>query len=416
MRAIARDRVGEVPITSAAPNASAVQERVSRLPENTRSIDIAEVRGVADSIALKHRYHNSDLHRNLMPRGMLARHVFDAIEEARVEALGARNLLGVRANLAALAQKRALNSGLSKRRDNDANTVAAVLGLIVRERLTGDSPPDAARFAVESRREFLEQRVGHLIDSLTHVIENQKGLSLISLRIISELVGDDCSPAYEDQEPGEMIRAESEDIELPDVDIGDIDNITVVGDDSVIDEDDDPANDIVIDEIENDDAQPGEGNHEGTVPWLPDHALSQVPETTAYGAFTASYDAVSNAEELCDAKELESLRIYLDQQMVDLSGDISARHHEPSIPMLIQNGVGNRVQEYSRNASTRQLRLDARTAYFDHRDCSGYSRAHTGTMRRKGGDSGLHHECMERWPQFRGLGSCRQTGKTRPTQ
>ena len=327
MRAIAYDNAVEMSITTGEPNVSSLQERVSRLPQKVHSIDIAEVRGTADSLALKHRYHDPDLHCKLMPSGTLARDIFDAIEEARIEALGARNMPGVRANLAALAQKRALKSGLSKRYDNSTSIVAAVLGLIVRERLTGDSPPDAARLAVEVQRKSLalDQRVGHLIDSLIDAIDNQQDLSLISLRIIAELVGDDLNSGYDDQNIDENIVTENQDFELPDVEASVIDNVVIIGNDDDIDKDNDNGsdNDIVINEIENDDAKPGEGNHQGTVPWRPNHALPPVLETPVYEIFTDTYDVTSKAEELCDIKELESLRGYLDQQMIDMSSAIS---------------------------------------------------------------------------------------------
>jgi len=326
MRAIAYDNAVEMSIITGEPNVSSLQERVSRLPQKVHSIDIAEVRGTADSLALKHRYHDSDLHCKLMPGGTLSRDIFDAIEEARIEALGARNMLGVRANLAALAQKRALKSGLSKRCDNSTSIVAAVLGLIVRERLTGDLPPDAARLAVESQRKSLalEQRVGHLIDSLIDNIENQKDFSFISQRIISELVGDDFNSGYDDQNIDENIVTENQDLELPDVEESAVDNVVIIGNDDVDkDNDNDSDNDIVINEIENDDAKPGEGNHQGTIPWVPNQALPPVLETPVYKIFTDIYDVVSKAEELCDIKELESLRGSLDRQMVDMSSAIS---------------------------------------------------------------------------------------------
>ena len=327
MRAIAYDNAVETSITTGEPNVSSLQERVSRLPQKVHSIDIAEVRGTADSLALKHRYHDPDLHCKLMPVGALARDIFDAIEEARIEALGARNMPGVRANLAALTQKRVLKSGLAKRCDNSTSIVAAVLGLIVRERLTGDSPPDAARLAVEVQRKSLalDQRVGHLIDSLIDTIENQQDLSLISLRIIAELVGDDLNSGYDDQNIDENIVTEDQDFELPDVEASIIDNVVIIGNDDDVDKDNDndSDNDIVINELENDDAKPGDGNHEGTVPWRPNHALPPVLETPIYEIFTETYDVTSKAEELCDIKELESLRGYLDQQMIDMSSAIS---------------------------------------------------------------------------------------------
>ena len=74
---------------------------------------------------------------------------------------------------------------------------------------------------------------------------------------------------------------EDQDFELPDVEASIIDNVVIIGNDDDVDKDNDndSDNDIVINEIENDDANHGEGNHEGTVPWRPNHALPPVLAT-----------------------------------------------------------------------------------------------------------------------------------------
>lgn len=323
MRAIANERAVNFPNATAARDLSAVRERVSRLPDNADSTDIAEVRGNADSVALKQRYHDSVLHRKLMPVRSVARDVFNAIEEARVEAIGATKMQGVRANLAALAQKRALRSGLSKRSGDYGSSLATILGLIVRERLTGEPPPEAAQSAVESQRRSLEQRVGHLIDSLGAIVDDQKSLSMISLRIIEELVGGDLNPGYEEAEADANDETEDEEIELADIDIGIEDNVEMIGQEDGADKDNEPVGDPIYVETEDDKADPGEGSHEGTVPWWPPESLPQrAVDTPVYKVFTDSYDVVVNAEDVCEATELENLRNYLDEQMVDMSGAI----------------------------------------------------------------------------------------------
>ncbi len=323
MRAIARDYEKGTPVEIAEKSVNAVQERVSYLSKKAGAIDVAEIRGTADSLALKHRYHDADLHRKLRPAGGLACDFFDAIEEARVEAIGARKMLGVRANLAALAQERALKSGLSTGRDTEANAVAAVLGLIVRERLTGESPPEAARVKVESQRMFLEKRVGHLIDLLIDNIENQRDLSLISLRIVAKLVGHDLDIGHEGEEADETMGGEIESSKLSDIEDVVIDSAVTVGHDNDVDQNNDSSNDIAIDDIDNEGANPGDGNHQGTVPWWPSGMLHSSFEPPAYKVFTDAHDVVSKAEELCDVSELDSLRKYLDQQMFDMSRAIS---------------------------------------------------------------------------------------------
>ena len=77
----------------------------ARLPEPARKMtrrDAAIVRGHADSIALKLACHDPKVHRKLMPGNPQARGVFEAVEQARVEAIGARRMSGVAKNLTAM--------------------------------------------------------------------------------------------------------------------------------------------------------------------------------------------------------------------------------------------------------------------------------------------------------------------------
>ena len=61
--------------------------------------DVSRVRGEADSMALKLRHHDRKTHLRRVPRGETARAIFEAVEQVRVEALGARRMAGVADNL-----------------------------------------------------------------------------------------------------------------------------------------------------------------------------------------------------------------------------------------------------------------------------------------------------------------------------
>jgi cobaltochelatase CobT len=80
----------------------------ARLPQPSHEMpvgEVAQVRGEADAIALKLRHHSDKIHAREAPSGEIARAVFDAVEQARVEAIGARQMVGVAENLsAALAE------------------------------------------------------------------------------------------------------------------------------------------------------------------------------------------------------------------------------------------------------------------------------------------------------------------------
>lgn len=328
-RAVAEDRDLEVKFTADVPGLAAGEARVPYLPHVVRAKDIAEVRGVADSLALRHRYHDMKLHAKLAPDGPLARAIFDSVENARVEAIGARQMPGMKANLAALAEKKAIETGLSRPSDDESGRLADVLGLLVRERLTGAPPPESAVVAVESQRKWLEESVGHLLDQLESKVEDQKSASVLSRTMIAELIGnnegehadeqpeDDTSdeaqegaPDSPDGEAGEDAEGDSEGAEAPDEQEGET-------------ADDDASSEAALDEMEDGETEAGEGKQEGTIPWRPNRPLDQLPDTPFYQVFTEEFDEVVKAEELCDLEELERLRKYLDQQMAHLSGAVS---------------------------------------------------------------------------------------------
>ena len=58
-----------------------------------------EIRGVADSIALKFKYHNKKTHAALKPKSKVAKNIFDSIEDARYESLGIIEYNGIKSNL-----------------------------------------------------------------------------------------------------------------------------------------------------------------------------------------------------------------------------------------------------------------------------------------------------------------------------
>jgi len=328
-RAVADDRELDVIFSADTASGSPDQMRVPYLPHKPTVDDVSEIRGRADSLALKHRHHNKALHRKLAPGGKLARDIFDAVEEARVEAIGARAMEGVRDNLNTLTEKRVSEVGFSRPGADEKDVLASVLGLMVREKLTGDLPPAEALAAVETRREWVEEAVGHFFDQLEDKIDDQTGTSIISRSIIDVLAGD---------EPGEDFEGENEEPpedatgDAPQNPDGDPDSEESGEDADGADggessdgpeSDEDQGSETAIEDLDDTEAETGEGTHEGTIPWRPNRPMDQMPDTPFYQIFTEEFDEIVRAEELCDTEELDRLRKYLDQQMAHLSGAVS---------------------------------------------------------------------------------------------
>lgn len=328
-RAVADDVNLEVNFTADHPTLLGNEARILHLPHKVTARDVAEARGQADALALKKRYHDPALHQKLAPAGAVARAIFDAVEAARYESLGARQMQGLKDNLASHTARRLQESGIARPSDDETGKLADVLGLLARERLTGETPPECAALAVEGQRKWLEESIGHLLDDLDAKIEDQRGASVLVRSIISELVGDGDGQSSDQEE--EASDSDSPNMDAPSTpegdasedDGGEADGAEGSDDGDTQTGEDETSSEAALDDSEDVDGAESEGTHEGTIPWRPNRPLDQMPEVGFYKVFTEEFDEIVRAEELCDTEELERLRKYLDQQMAHLSGVVS---------------------------------------------------------------------------------------------
>ena len=186
-RSIAADNKLEVVFTTEAPGLSGKTARVpepSRVPNKT---EIAVIRGHADAAALAVACHDPELHETLAPGGGDARAVFEAIEQARVEAIGARRMRGVAVNLAARIEQRYEKSRFADAKERSEAPLPDALALLVRERLTGLKPPEKARTLVDLWRPFIEGRARAVLDRMPEMLLDQDGFGRLTRELLSAL-------------------------------------------------------------------------------------------------------------------------------------------------------------------------------------------------------------------------------------
>src|SRR3954465_13902753 len=188
MRALARAPELEVTYASDRPMLTGEKARLPEPPRKLSLADVAIVRGHADSMALRLACPDTGLHRRLAPQNQGARAVFDAVEQARVEAIGARRMAGVSDNLAAMIEDRYHRVGkyedITDRADAPLEDAVA---LMVRERLTGQKPPEAATKIVDLWRDFIEERAGRDLNGLLKKIESQRDFARGVRELLSAL-------------------------------------------------------------------------------------------------------------------------------------------------------------------------------------------------------------------------------------
>ena len=186
-----------------------------RLPEPPRKLSKGEaaiVRGHADSIALRIACHDPAVHRRLQPAGQQARAVFEAVEQARVEAIGARRMDGVAKNLTAMLDERFHRGKFDEITERADAPIEEALALMVRERLTGMAPPAAAKKLVDLWRPLIEDRAGRDLDRLEDVVEDQRQFGDAVHDLLDALeMGDDRSrDSEEEEDEGEEDRRKQE--------------------------------------------------------------------------------------------------------------------------------------------------------------------------------------------------------------
>ncbi|HXG98806.1 MAG TPA: cobaltochelatase subunit CobT [Sphingomicrobium sp.] len=327
-RAIARDADADVIFGSDGTAASGKTARVTSPGPSLEPRLVAEARGGADALALRLRHHDARLHETRAPDGGEgdARAVFDALESARVEALGARAMAGVRSNLRELAEARVRTDAIVRARTADEVPLATAIGLIVRERLTGEPPPAAARAGLALVAPWIEEQAGAELDALGLTIDDQAAFATLSRRLLEDLdLADADQPADDqpedggDEEPeGEDGSDEAEDSEGEGGASGEMD---MRGEQQEQDE----RGDEQGERDSGDEDGEGASGDEGAEQARSKPSRRNWPEAPAsdYREYTRRFDEVVEAGELCDDEELNRLRAYLDQQMSQLQGVVT---------------------------------------------------------------------------------------------
>ncbi len=323
-RAIARDAEAEVIFASDNAPASGKTARVPSPGPGLEPRLVAEARGAADSAALRLRFHDDRLHARAAPADVEARAVFDALEMARVEALGARAMGGVKGNLAHLTEARVRGDAIVRARNAEEVPLATAVGLIARERLTGEAPPPAAAAGLKLVAPWIEDKGAAQLDALALTLDDQAAFARLSRRLLEDL---DLAAA---EEPIEDAPEAGDDAEGEEGD----DDTTEQGDEGTpgggdVDMRGQEVEDQNADGDSSEEAEVGEEESSAgdefseSVFASPGRRNSDLTPESDYKAFTTRFDEIAEAGELCDEEELGRLRAFLDQQLAGLQNVVT---------------------------------------------------------------------------------------------
>jgi len=303
-----------------------------RLPQISRRMTRDEVllaRGTADALALKHRYHNAQTHARYTPQGQMARDIYEAMETARCEAMGARDMPGTAGNIDAKIAAEATRLGYDQITAAADAPLATAAGYLVRHLATGRDLPKGAQNVMELWEGFIQDQAGGTLEDLSERLSDQAQFAKFTRQVIEDLgygdqLGDDPDMADEDQD--DQAEEGSEEQEDPDS--------TGSDDQEQEDADADPEQsqeeqqDASQAQVSMDDMADQEMGEEAEIPdgEAPLEPPAPQPISDAdpnYAVYHTDFDEEIRAEDLADPVELERLRAYLDQQLEPLKGAVS---------------------------------------------------------------------------------------------
>ena len=311
---------------------SGVSGDAMRLPQISRRMTRDEVllaRGTADALAMHRRYHDAGCHARYAPPGDMAREIYEAMETARCEAMGARDMPGTAGNIDAKIGHEAARRGYADVKDASDVPLSVAAGYLVRHLATGRDMPAGADNVMDLWRGFIEDQAGGTLEGLQGKLADQTEFAKFTRQVITDLgygdqLGDD--PDDFDDESDENGQDSQDDEQDPDStgqeDEGEEDSESSP-EQSQDDTQDSSQAQVSMDEMADQELGDETEMPEGEAPMDPPAPAPVSDADPNYTVYDSTHDEEIKAEDLAEPAELERLRAYLDQQLEPLKGAVS---------------------------------------------------------------------------------------------
>ncbi|MBQ4825277.1 cobaltochelatase subunit CobT [Leisingera sp. HS039] len=303
-----------------------------RLPQVSRRMSREEVllaRGTADALALRHKFHDDATHAKYTPQGEMARDLYEAMETARCEAMGARHMPGTASNIDVKIRNESIRRGYDQMKSSSEAPLAASAGYLIRHLATGRPLPEGASNIMELWRGFIESQAGGTLENLDETIADQAAFAKLARQVISDLgygdqLGDDPDELDDDaNDDAEDNTEEQDDPDSTGQDDSEDEQADASPEQSQEQQQDESQAQVSMDEMADDEFAEDTEMPDGEAPLEPPAPPPASEADPDYKVFQDANDEEIAAEDLAEPAELERLRAYLDQQLEPLKGAVS---------------------------------------------------------------------------------------------
>lgn len=300
-------------------------------------------------MAMRMASHDAETHRRLAPKDADARAAFDALEQARVEALGSKRMAGMSGNIGEMLEDRLFRANYASVTDIADAPLAEALGLILREKAAGIPIPVSGTAIVNLWRDEIESRTGTSIEALADLLDDQTAFSHATRTILRDLdlISDaefeenqnDQSEGSDDAQNNQAMNGEEEEQQ------GESDGADAEGTEEAPGEHEDPGDveGMDADTSDSDEDQTTEIGQDSPAPPPSGEGEQRLSNQPTYRIFTDKFDEVVAAADLCPTEELDQLRMLLDKQLENLAGAVARLANKLQRRLMAQQ---NRAWEF----------------------------------------------------------------------
>jgi cobaltochelatase CobT len=284
----------------------------------------------------------------------MAREIYEAMETARCEALGARMMPGTAINIDARIAQEADRRGYAQMKEAAEAPLPVAAGYMVRTLATGRPLPRGADRALDLWRGFIEEQAGGTLEGLDAALGDQAAFARLTRRVIEDLgYGDQLGEDPDQQDDESQEDGETKDEESPDQTGEDRkDSDESESEDEGSEAQDDPTRaQVAMDDMSDMDMSDEAEMAEAEAPYEPPPPPPHSEADPGYRPFVTDFDEEVRAEDLAEPAELERLRAYLDQQLEPVKGAVGR--------------LANKLQRRLQAQQARSWLFDLEEGYLD---------------------------------------------------